>query len=224
MAKFIDSIKEQALKYAQIGKPKSPAEINRRIYTGLGPDWEPIVLDQSERMLTMYNDELQSLLEFSTRLQKSTIPVAASTKEVAEIEAGRETVKEGNERAKEVARTVGGSSLVKDRTERALFTLIRRRVNKVNVSGRTDRNFRVSGRPFIPDSVMYMRVKLATRVFLLAPFQTGPTLEPAVQCPLATPHVTQPSPLGPDLWSSVRCVTGPVIPYHIVIFLELKLI
>ncbi|PKI45750.1 hypothetical protein CRG98_033883 [Punica granatum] len=36
--------------------------INRRIYTGLGPDWEPIVLAQLERMLTMSTDELQSLL------------------------------------------------------------------------------------------------------------------------------------------------------------------
>ncbi|XP_031378254.1 uncharacterized protein LOC116193653 [Punica granatum] len=62
MAKYIGSVKEQALKYAQIGKPKSPAAINRRIYTGLGPDWEPIVLTQSDRMLTMSTDELQSLL------------------------------------------------------------------------------------------------------------------------------------------------------------------
>ncbi|PKI33187.1 hypothetical protein CRG98_046422, partial [Punica granatum] len=62
MAKFINSVKEHALRYAQIGKLKTPAEINRRIYTGLGPDWEPIVLAQSERMLTMTTEELQSLL------------------------------------------------------------------------------------------------------------------------------------------------------------------
>ncbi|PKI49979.1 hypothetical protein CRG98_029653 [Punica granatum] len=62
MAKFIGSVKEQALKYAQIGKPKSLAEINRRIYTGLDPDWEPIMLAQSKRMLTMSADELQSFL------------------------------------------------------------------------------------------------------------------------------------------------------------------
>ncbi|PKI37511.1 hypothetical protein CRG98_042097 [Punica granatum] len=46
MSKFIGTVKEQALRYAQIGKPKTPAEINRRIYSGLGPDWEPIVLAQ----------------------------------------------------------------------------------------------------------------------------------------------------------------------------------
>ncbi|PKI56020.1 hypothetical protein CRG98_023607 [Punica granatum] len=72
--------------------------------------------------------------EFSAQLQKSTIPVAVSTKEVAKMEAGRETTKEAKERAKEVAHTVGGSSLVKGRTEKAMFTLIRCRVDKVKVS------------------------------------------------------------------------------------------
>ncbi|XP_031374107.1 uncharacterized protein LOC116188774 [Punica granatum] len=62
MAKFIGAGKEHVLRYSQIGKPKSVAEINRRIYTGLGPDWEPIVLAQSERMIAMSTKELQSLL------------------------------------------------------------------------------------------------------------------------------------------------------------------
>ncbi|PKI40780.1 hypothetical protein CRG98_038791 [Punica granatum] len=62
MAKFINLVKEHALRYAHIGKPKTFAEINKRVYTGLGPDWEPIVLAQSERMLPMTTEELQSLL------------------------------------------------------------------------------------------------------------------------------------------------------------------
>ncbi|PKI46085.1 hypothetical protein CRG98_033540 [Punica granatum] len=62
MGKFIGIVKEQALRYAQIGKPKTPIEINHRIYTGLDSDWEPIVVAQSERMLTMSTHELQSLL------------------------------------------------------------------------------------------------------------------------------------------------------------------
>ncbi|PKI78260.1 hypothetical protein CRG98_001318 [Punica granatum] len=233
MAKFIGSVKEQALKYAQIGKPKSPTEINRRIYAGLSPDWEPIVLAQSERMLMMSTDELQSLLvgmrrdasmrrlkirryphpllsrEFSARLQKSTIPVAESTKEVAETEARRETAKEGKERAKEVAHTVGGTSLVKGRTGKATFTLIRGRVDRVKLSGRMGKNFNASDRLFIPDRVKYTSVRLATRAFLLGPFQTGPILEFAAQFLFITPPLAYPSILGPDLWFSVRCVIGP---------------
>ncbi|PKI35328.1 hypothetical protein CRG98_044278 [Punica granatum] len=55
-------MKEHAHRYAQIEEPKTLADINRRIYTGLDPDWEPIVLAQSERMLTLTTEELQSLL------------------------------------------------------------------------------------------------------------------------------------------------------------------
>ncbi|PKI31712.1 hypothetical protein CRG98_047922 [Punica granatum] len=62
MAAFINSVKEHVLRYAQIGKPKTTTEINRRIYTGLSPEWEPIVLAQSECMLTISTDEFQSLL------------------------------------------------------------------------------------------------------------------------------------------------------------------
>ncbi|PKI33288.1 hypothetical protein CRG98_046321, partial [Punica granatum] len=56
MVKFIRMVKDLALRYAQVGKP------NCQIYTGLSPYWEPIVLAQLERMLTMSTNELQSLL------------------------------------------------------------------------------------------------------------------------------------------------------------------
>ncbi|PKI59143.1 hypothetical protein CRG98_020509 [Punica granatum] len=84
MVKFINSVKEHALRYAQIGKPKTYAEINRRIYTGLGSDWEPIILTQSESMLTMTTEELQSLLvgHVERRLYatvQNTMPTAASS-------------------------------------------------------------------------------------------------------------------------------------------------
>ncbi|PKI31217.1 hypothetical protein CRG98_048387 [Punica granatum] len=62
MGKFISTAKEHALRYAQIEKPKTYAEIDICIYTGLGPDWASIVLAQSERMLTMTTKELQSLM------------------------------------------------------------------------------------------------------------------------------------------------------------------
>ncbi|PKI61594.1 hypothetical protein CRG98_018023 [Punica granatum] len=54
---------EHALRYAQIGKPKNTTEINPRIYTGLGPEWEPIVLAQFKRMLTISTNKLQLLLD-----------------------------------------------------------------------------------------------------------------------------------------------------------------
>ncbi|KAI4302175.1 hypothetical protein MLD38_037956 [Melastoma candidum] len=62
MAVYINSVKQQALQYAQIGKPKSQADINRRIYTGLPIDWEPLILAQAERMLELSIEELESLL------------------------------------------------------------------------------------------------------------------------------------------------------------------
>ncbi|PKI49795.1 hypothetical protein CRG98_029844 [Punica granatum] len=202
MAKFIGSVKEQALKYAQIGKPKSPAEINRRIYTGLGPDWEPIVLAQSEQMLTMSTDKLQSLLigheerrlyTVTQNLQTVTpasTPLSGILGSAPEIHytSGRDNqgghgngggkgngkVGKGKERVREAVHMVGGPSLVKDRTEEVSFTLIKSRVGGAKASGRTGKNFRASG----PASLLAAQ-------FLLAAFLSA-----------------QPSTLGPDLWCS----------------------
>ncbi|PKI54957.1 hypothetical protein CRG98_024629 [Punica granatum] len=60
--RFINEVKGKALNFAQIRKPKTPAEINRRIYTGLGPEWEPFILAKSDTMITMSLNELTSLL------------------------------------------------------------------------------------------------------------------------------------------------------------------
>ncbi|PKI48918.1 hypothetical protein CRG98_030694 [Punica granatum] len=38
MLGFINEVKKKAFNFAQIGKPKTQAEVNRRIYTGLGPE------------------------------------------------------------------------------------------------------------------------------------------------------------------------------------------
>ncbi|PKI45466.1 hypothetical protein CRG98_034121 [Punica granatum] len=62
MLEFINDVKKKALSFAQIGKPKTPTKVNRRIYTGLGPEWEPLIQAKSDAMVTMSIDELTSLL------------------------------------------------------------------------------------------------------------------------------------------------------------------
>ncbi|PKI45222.1 hypothetical protein CRG98_034400 [Punica granatum] len=62
MLRFINEVKKKALNFAQIEKPKTPIEINRHIYTNLGPEWEPFILAKSDTMITMSIDELTSLL------------------------------------------------------------------------------------------------------------------------------------------------------------------
>ncbi|PKI71242.1 hypothetical protein CRG98_008417 [Punica granatum] len=62
MLEFINDVKKKVLDFAQIGKPKTPTEINRRIYIGLGPKWESLILAKSDSMATMSIDELTSLL------------------------------------------------------------------------------------------------------------------------------------------------------------------
>ncbi|OWM76997.1 hypothetical protein CDL15_Pgr010572 [Punica granatum] len=62
MLKFINAVKKQAPRFAQIRKPKTPAEVNRRIYTGLASEREFLILEQPDTMVTMTLDELTSLL------------------------------------------------------------------------------------------------------------------------------------------------------------------
>ncbi|PKI66392.1 hypothetical protein CRG98_013194 [Punica granatum] len=62
MLEFINDVKKKALSFAQIGKPKTSTEVNREIYTGLGPEWELLILAKSDTMVTICIDELTSLL------------------------------------------------------------------------------------------------------------------------------------------------------------------
>ncbi|PKI71866.1 hypothetical protein CRG98_007725 [Punica granatum] len=97
MPTFINSVKEQALRYSQIGKPKTTTEINQRFYTSLDSEWEPIVFAQSKRMLTISTEELQLLLvgheeyRFYTAIHEARFSTPT---------AGMETIKVADTRAK----------------------------------------------------------------------------------------------------------------------------
>lgn len=56
------TVKWLATSFAQIGKPKSVAQINRCILAGLGSDWEPLVLALSPSRTARSTDELSALL------------------------------------------------------------------------------------------------------------------------------------------------------------------
>lgn len=62
MVEFINSVKRLANQFAQIGKTKTMAEINRCLMNGLGSDWEPLVLIVSPSLNKMTTNELGALL------------------------------------------------------------------------------------------------------------------------------------------------------------------
>ncbi|XP_031396826.1 uncharacterized protein LOC116207851 [Punica granatum] len=73
--KYINSVRQLATRFAQIGKPKSSEQINRAIVTGLGLDLEPLVLALSPSLTAMTTNELTNLLlhNESRRLSASTV-------------------------------------------------------------------------------------------------------------------------------------------------------
>ena len=64
MIDFVNSVKLLANKFAQIGKPKTAAKINCCFITGLGSDWEPLVLvlALSPSLSAVSTNELSALL------------------------------------------------------------------------------------------------------------------------------------------------------------------
>lgn len=62
MVDFIHSVKRLATSLAQLGKPKTAAQINRCIVTGLGSDWEPLILKLSPSLTAMSTDKLSAIL------------------------------------------------------------------------------------------------------------------------------------------------------------------
>lgn len=62
MIDYIQSIKQLANHFTQLGKPKSMAKLNRCIITKPNIEWKPLVLALSPSLATMSTDKLFALL------------------------------------------------------------------------------------------------------------------------------------------------------------------
>lgn len=62
MAEYLKDVTDLSTKFAQIGQPPSPGDVNDRILAGLGEEWEPLILALAPSLSTMTTDKLSSLL------------------------------------------------------------------------------------------------------------------------------------------------------------------
>uniref|UniRef100_A0A6V7QRN4 Uncharacterized protein n=1 Tax=Ananas comosus var. bracteatus TaxID=296719 RepID=A0A6V7QRN4_ANACO len=62
MIEYLKNVKQLATQFSLIGKPITPLQLNRRITTGLGTDWEPLVLALAPSLSTMNTNDLSALL------------------------------------------------------------------------------------------------------------------------------------------------------------------
>lgn len=62
MGDYLKEVQQLGTKLAIIGKPESPADVNYRILSGLGEEWEPLILSLAPTIATMITDNLSSLL------------------------------------------------------------------------------------------------------------------------------------------------------------------
>ncbi|PKI78798.1 hypothetical protein CRG98_000865 [Punica granatum] len=62
MIEYLKNIKQLASRFSLLGKPLTSQQVNRRITSGLGVDWEPLVLALAPNLASMQIEELSALL------------------------------------------------------------------------------------------------------------------------------------------------------------------
>ncbi|XP_020089021.1 uncharacterized protein LOC109714763 [Ananas comosus] len=62
MIEYLKNVKQLATQFSLIGKPIMPLQLNRRITTGLGNDWEPLIRALAPSLSTMSTNDMSALL------------------------------------------------------------------------------------------------------------------------------------------------------------------
>lgn len=62
MVKYLKEVKDLATRFAWLGQLQSTGDANDRILSGLGNEWEPLILALAPSVSTSKTDDLSSLL------------------------------------------------------------------------------------------------------------------------------------------------------------------